>query len=660
MMKSNFFALVNFDQDRRASRRTRVGALAVVCAALLAFVPGHVRARQSEGQPRAPQRFTREGVTVEFTVEPVVAGKGAELMEGRDAVVKFKITDAAGKAVGNLRPAGWMDARAGGAAPDEAECRKKVQSFLQAGLTSRPDIDLNTYLILALNHEPNISVIDPLSGFGTTKLYTLVVLPAPGEDWVLSGDRKRLFVSVPGAGRVAVVDTATWKVVSEIEAGARPTRLALQRDEKYLWAGDDGEGDAGGVTVIDTGTLRVAARLKTGAGHHEIAFTDDDRRAFVTNKTSGTLSVIDVRSLSVLKEHKVGARPVALAYSSLGKAVYVIDEAGGAVTVVGESGEAVVASLNARAGLHAIRFTPDGRFGFVVNRAASEVYVFDAATNRLLHRVPVEPSPDQVAFTKAYAYVRGTGSEFVSMIRLSELGKQGIEADVSRFPAGQRAPRDSPSVSSAASVIPAPEPGAVLAANPADKTIYYYNEGMAAPMGSFTNYRRDPRAVLVLDKSLRETAPGVYATTIRFKARGEYDVAFLLDTPRVVNCFSAAVRENPDLPKPKGVPIKVETVEGGGTTRVGESHRFRFKVTDTASDRPAEVKDIGALVFLTPGIWQTRATAKQVGAGLYEISFVPPRAGVYYVFFQAPSLGVEFNHLPFLTIRAANADPTPK
>ena len=39
--------------------------------------------------------------------------------------------------------------------------------------------------------------------------------------------------------------------------------------------------------------------------------------------------------------------------------------------------------------------------------------------------------------------------------------------------------------------------------------IYYYSEGMAAPMGNFQNYRRVPRAVKVVDRSLREEARGL-------------------------------------------------------------------------------------------------------------------------------------------------------
>ena len=85
----------------------------------------------------------------------------------------------------------------------------------------------------------------------------------------------------------------------------------------------------------------------------------------------------------------------------------------------------------------------------------------------------------------------------------------------------------------------------MLVANPADKMIYFYTEGMAAPMGSFQNYRRDPKALLLLDNSLAETSRGIYTSTIRLPEAGHYDVAFLLDSPRMVNCFSLTVAEDP-------------------------------------------------------------------------------------------------------------------
>jgi YVTN family beta-propeller protein len=300
---------------------------------------------------------------------------------------------------------------------------------------------------------------------------------------------------------------------------------------------------------------------------------------------------------------------------------------------------------------------PDGRFGFAVNRATNTVHIFDVSTNQLIRAVPVGQNPDQITFTKDFAYIRSAGNEFVSMIKLADVGQAGSEAAVSRFPAGQRAPKESSFTSLAAAVVPAPEPGAVIVANPADKTIYYYMEGMAAPMGSFQNYRRDPKAVLILDNSLRETSPGVYTISVRLPAKGNYDLAFLLDAPRLVNCFNLAVKENPDLPKQKEVPIKVELLLTDKSLRVGESYPLRFKVTEISSNQPkADLKDMGVLVFLAPGIWQQRQWAKPLGNGVYEMSFVPPQAGVYYVFFQSPSLGVQFNQLPSFNLQATKDD----
>ena len=42
------------------------------------------------------------------------------------------------------------------------------------------------------------------------------------------------------------------------------------------------------------------------------------------------------------------------------------------------------------------------------------------------------------------------------------------------------------------SMVLAPEGNSVIVANPADKVLYYYTEGMAAPMGDFQNYQREP------------------------------------------------------------------------------------------------------------------------------------------------------------------------
>jgi YVTN family beta-propeller protein len=609
----------------------------------------------SEAKPIVSQTFTQGGVAVKFSIEPIASADGRKLVEGSEVRVRFEITETnAGKALTNLRPTAWMDLRGSSKAPDARGCREKVQSLLQANFTDKAEVDLNNYFILALNHEPNISVIDPFSGLGTTKLYNLVALESPGEDWILSRDQKRLYVSMPLINQVAIVDTASWRVVANVDAGIKPARLVLQQDQRYLWVGNDSpELQTSGVTVIDTRTMTAAAHLNTGSGHHEISFTNDDRYAFITNKQAGTLSVVDVRTFARIKDVQIGPHPAALAFSSLSRTVYVANEGDGEVVAVDGVRHEILTRMKTQPGAHALRFMPGDRYGFVVNRATDSVSIFDVSTNQMLQRIPVDPAPDQVTFTTDFAYIRSNGSEFVTMINLRGLGKGTNELAVSRFPSGQKAPRESPYTSLADMVIAAPEPGAVLVANPADKMIYFYTEGMAAPMGNFQNYRRDPRAVLVLDKSLRETAPGIYTNTVKLPGPGFYDVPFVLDSPRLVSCFDFAVEENPALPKNNQVAIKIQPLSVAPTLKVGESYRLRFKVFDTVSNQPnANLDDVGVLVFLAPGIWQERAWAKSLGEGVYEVGFIPPQPGVYYVFFQCPSLGVKFNQIPSLHLVA--------
>ncbi len=490
-------------------------------------------------------------------------------------------------------------------------------------------------------------MIDPLSGFGGSKLYTLVALASSGEDWVMSSDRRRLYVSMPATGQVAVVDTASWKVVTNIPAGTNPSRLALQNDGKYLWVGNDASNADSGVTVIDTATLKVVNWMPTGLGHHEIVLSSDDRSAFVTNKQSGTVSVVDVRRLARNRDLKVGAHPVSLAFSSLSQAIYVASEGDGSISAFSQTSFASLARMETAPGIRTVRVTPDGRYAFAANQSNGLVYIFDLSTHRLAHTVPVGPKPDQITFTDQFAYVRSGGSEFVTLINLAALSK---EAAVSRFPAGQHPPQESESKSMGEAIVPAPEAGAVLVANPADKMIYFYTEGMAAPMGSFQNYRRVPRAILVLNNSLREMQPGVYTTTVRLTGAGQYDVPFLLDTPRVVNCFSISIAENPDKPKEQMVPVKVELLSDQAGLKAGKNYQLRFRVTSATTNQPmADLKDVGVLVFLAPGIWQQREWATSLGKGVYQMDFVPPQAGVYYLFFRVPSLNVTFNQLPSVT-----------
>lgn len=606
-----------------------------------------IQAQETKPAATTQQKIVEQGIAIEFTADPLV--QNAKIKAAEDVNIQFKVTDTTtGTPVKGLGLSAWISLRPSDKATEPAQCREKIQSYLTGSLRTRPDVDLNSYYVLALNKSADISVIDPLLGFGGSKLLTLVMLKSPGEDWLLTRDGERLFVTLPLIDQVAVVDARSWKVTNYLDAGSKPTRIKVQPDQQYLWVANDGKD--GGVTVIDPANLKVVAKIQTGAGQHDIAISSDNQFAFVSNRESGTVSIIDVRKLEKLTDINVGSGPVSMALSELSKALYVANESEGTVTVIEQQTHQVLARLKTKPGASSIRFAPGGRYGFVLNTKESLVSVFDAASNRMVHEVHVGKSPDQIMFSDTFAFVRSLDSENVEMLRLATIGQ---EVDITEFPGGQAAPRDGSAPVRADSLVLAPEGNSVIVANPVDRVLYYYSEGMAAPMGNFQNYRREPLAVMVVDRSLRETKPGIYSTTIKLPASGRYDVAFLNDSPRVSHCFEVSAEANPGLKEKPAVALRIEHQMKEMKLPVGQEFTFRFKLVDTATGNPKpDLKDVRVLTFLSPGVWQHRDIATSVGDGVYELKINVPKTGLYMLFVESSSMGVRYVDLPYLMLHA--------
>ena len=364
------------------------------------------------------------------------------------------------------------------------------------------------------------------------------------------------------------------------------------------------------------------------------------------------MSVIDVPKLALVKNIKIGKSATSMAYSTLSNSIFVGDETSGVISVIDARLHEIVSTLKFAPGIGMVRFASNGRTGIVVNPRENTASAFDAATNKLIQRFEVEPSPDQVTFTTGYAYIRSMKSDHVSLIPIAGLEKGG-SVQVARVPAGQASPERSGPSALANAIVPAPEGGSALIANPTDKTIYYYSEGMAAPMGSFQNYKREPRAVTIVDRSIRQTGPGVYSVTVRLpESGGAFDVPFLLDSPRVIYCFDLAVNPNPEYArKNSGYPLQIKFLISDTRIPVGREVKFRFQLLDPLTKQPRSgLKDVGVLTFLAASSWQERQWANHVEDGVYEIAFVPPEHGVYYVFIHCPSLKVKLNELPYMIL----------
>lgn len=595
------------------------------------------------------------GISIEFSMTPASPGSSVghlqKFQEGEDVTIRFRLTDTAtSQPLGGATPAAWMDLVRENGPLESQTCEKAVKTFLEGSLFSRAELDLNSYYVLALNEDPTITVVDPLFSYGNSKLLALIDLKSPGDDWVTTRDQKLLFVSMPLAGQIAVIDAETWRAISNLDAGAHVNRLVIQSDGHYLWAASDF-----GVTVFSLPDLKVAARIATGHGPHWIVVGEDSRFAFVSNADAGTVSLIDIAQLEKVQDFKTGVRPTFLDYSTLSAMAYVSNEGDGTIVSIDGKRRKAFPPLQLKPGIGQVRFAPGGRYGFVVNPVTDEVFIFDAAGGQVLHTAKVEKSPDSITFSEKLAYVRHRGSGDVLMIPLDVAASTAKEVGVADFTAGRFPPGKMTTAVSADGIVQAPGELAVLVANPKDQMIYYYKEGMAAPMGSFSNYSREPRAVLVVDRSLKQQSPGVFQTTVKLRHPGKYRVAFFLDSPRVVQCFEQIeVASNPQTAQSAETSMEVIPHPFSRQPRVGERLQLQFELRDPKSGTSAEeLDDVAIRVIQEPGLSQLYERARNIGKGFYEVQFTPTETGMYHVYFECPSRKLAVSGSRYLSLEVA-------
>ena len=467
---------------------------------------------------------------------------------------------------------------------------------------------------------------------------------------VASPDQSVVYVTLPALQRVAIVDARTWKVRQQVNLPGRPGAMDLQPDGRTLWVTYETAG-GGGVAAIDVTDGTLLDGIPTGAGHHEMAFSDDGSTLAITNAASGTVNTIDTSTFISSAPIATGPRPGAIAWASAREAFYVADQVDGSLSRVNTEDGLSEERFELGGALSGLGISPDGRYAFALDPSADRVHVIDTARGRIAHSVAVPSAPYQVTFTDAFAYVRSAHSDGLALIPLAALGG-GVGLPVQEISGGQLNPGAAKELESGRAVVATPQGNAVVISSPAERTIYYYQEGMSAPMGSFANRNGEPKGLLILDRTLHEQGgAGRFVTAARLPSAGTYDVAFLLDAPRTWQCFKATVGTGAHA-APTGTQVAVEFRVDRAPRPVGSVVPVRFFLGEANGTAHDDVEDVRINTLLAPGLRQHRTPAKSLGGGLYEAAFVMDAVGAWYVFVESPSLGLGRTQQAMLSLRA--------
>ena len=330
--------------------------------------------------PKSLEVVQHQGISVAFDVLPLDKAVEGNTLRAGDAVsVQFRVEDLNRTGLAGLFPAAWIHPSDSSDEQSDELCLNKTKAFIGGSLLSRAEIDLNVYYVLTLNDDASISVVDPLFGFGGSKLLTMLPLEGIGFDWVVSPSQNYVYVTLPAQNKIVEINTTTWNVIHHavVSQWKSPSLMSLPIGQRYLWTLVDN-----GVVVHDLEPFTLKTAIKIPGNPTALAFSTDLHYVFVMDHDY--LTVIDAHTFTIATRLKLGDGPVTMDYAALAEELYVAHTTSGDVWVIDGKELTVSKVIESTPGVKMLRFAPDGRLGFMINPVTDQLFIIDAARQKIV------------------------------------------------------------------------------------------------------------------------------------------------------------------------------------------------------------------------------------------------------------------------------------
>ena len=237
-----------------------------------------------------------------------------------------------------------------------------------------------------------IAVIDTASH----KVLRVLAAGSDPEQFALSADETRLFVSNEDTGRVSVVDVASGSILASIPVGHEPEGVAVAPNGHRVLVTSESDHT---VSIIDAHKLQAERSVPVGQRPRDIAFTPDSSGAYVTGEFDATLFFISLKGTEparqVLKFRKE-ARPMAVHLDAPRHRLYVSTGRGGTIAVIDATQPTalkLLAEVPVGTRPWGFALSSDGSRLYSANGSSNDVSVVDTATLQVIKRIPVGRSP---------------------------------------------------------------------------------------------------------------------------------------------------------------------------------------------------------------------------------------------------------------------------
>lgn len=218
----------------------------------------------------------------------------------------------------------------------------------------------------------------------------------------VTADGKLLVTANRDDGNIAVIDTATGKVVKHIPIGKNPEFVRVRGDKVYISyepsskggpppkpgtpAAEDDDDDEekipAKIAVVDLKQGKVVQEITGGPETEGIEFSKDGKKLVITNEADNTITVHDIKSgklLKTIQTHTYGDRPRGIKVSPDGSFYVSTLEYGNKFLVLDKNFKPVKTVETGKTP-YGISFDPEGKHIYVAASKEKTLEVYDAKT----------------------------------------------------------------------------------------------------------------------------------------------------------------------------------------------------------------------------------------------------------------------------------------
>jgi PQQ-dependent catabolism-associated beta-propeller protein len=234
-----------------------------------------------------------------------------------------------------------------------------------------------------------IAIVDT----ATHKVIKVLQAGSDPEQFALSPDGKRLFVANEDSAQTSVVDVESGTIVARIPVGREPEGVGMAPDGKWVLVSNESDNS---VSVIDTNTLQVVGSVAVGKRPRDMAFTADGKAAYVSGELDASLYRMNVPTGAVERvlQLREDTRPMSVLLDARRKRLYLSTGRGGTVAVIDvANAPKLIKEVPVGKRPWGIALSRDGRFLYTANGPSDDMSIVDTTTLTTVKRVAAGKSP---------------------------------------------------------------------------------------------------------------------------------------------------------------------------------------------------------------------------------------------------------------------------